>query len=119
MPSNDREEFLSVEPIVLCSDHKGFTDCIDTTDKMIPLGIIFLRHDIIARANFIDTVAHESAHIVLRHHEKREGSLDLRYEQEKAADDLSGSWGFVRCYSSKKLETLKKGRSSIVDQKRM
>jgi hypothetical protein len=105
-----RERFLEESPIVICSDHKGmavnFWRPVHEKLGMISLGIIILRHDIVSHPGFIDTVAHEAAHIVLGHHKIPGGAIDLRYEQEKGADDLSASWGFNRCYSKSRLNKL-------------
>lgn len=112
MPDMDRERFLAEDPTVICSDDKGLTVGFLGRPEFTQ-GIIILRYDLVNRPEFINTVAHEAVHIVLGHHNKTTVAFDLRYEEEKGADDRSASWGFKRCYSTIMLNKLKVGARGI------
>jgi len=112
MPETEREAFFENRPHIICTPDYGFALCIWVApwprDDLIPVSVIFLRHDVIKHKSFIDTVAHEIAHIVRGDHKASGGpEPGVSYEHEKGADDLSESWGFKRCYGKTKLAKLK------------
>lgn len=113
LPDDHLEKFFTEQPKLICNSNHGKVchyvmpiPSFTPPDRQLHLTIIFLRHDIIKRKTLKDILAHEVAHVVRGDH--RIGGVPKAHEYEKAADDLSRSWGFKGCYSKAMLDRMKK-----------
>jgi hypothetical protein len=114
MPESDREKFFEEDPKIICNGnlgvviHYAMPVRFIPIDRLLHINIIFLRHDVIKRKHLQDTVAHEVAHIVRGDHKSGGVPTGSGYKIEKAADDLSHSWGFKRRYSKAMLDKIQR-----------
>ncbi len=51
-----------------------------------------------SKSRTMDTIAHEIAHFILRHHEILNPTKKRKNINERKADDQAEKWGFKRCY---------------------
>ena len=122
IPEADRDRFFAHSPKVVCNRNLGrvfqiiiaVPPSVPKDRLLVELTGIYLRYDILKRKRFLHLLAHEIAHIVRGDHKRRGVLAGTGHEIEKAADDLSHSWGFNRCYSRNMLKQLKRAPTKIL-----
>jgi hypothetical protein len=115
LPVDDFEVFMRREPALVCvRDARGTAMTFRRDVPSEPcswthteLYVIYLNPDVLADRDeaLADTVAHETAHVVLGHDGVRE---QPRSVQEAAADEQAVRWGFARRYSPEMIEDLQR-----------
>ncbi len=71
----------------------------DTYQTIIEHPLIVLNFKTrMSKSRKMDTIAHEIAHFILRHHKARNLTNQRKIANERKADDQAEKWGFKRCY---------------------
>ena len=112
MPLGDFVRFLEASPTIVCPGGARamvFRYRVPTSmdGESVSVNVMYFNPESMRRSterSLVNTVAHETAHLVLGHQDRRDGK---NVDAEAAADALAVSWGFQPCYSARRLAKMR------------
>jgi hypothetical protein len=114
LPDDDFDRFMELRPIILCFPEAGrafqFLHPVPPEQRQVRAIYVHISPECVSweTEELLNTIAHETAHLILGHPEMR--PPQLRHETEAEADALSMKWGFKACYTPNELEKFKQSK---------